>query len=93
MQCINHIFEYSFLELARHRARIRPHVFGVPEVHSLSVDEQHNRIKFRLSDPSARVKIEQIATDLAIPIQMLSLAHASLIHELTTPTPVASGRV
>ena len=75
LDAVHHIFEYSFLELAQHRARIRPHVFGVPEVQSLSVDEQHNRIKIGLSDLSAKVKIEQIATDLAIPIQMLSFAH------------------
>ena len=77
LNAVHRVFEYSFLELARLRARIRSHVLGIPEVQSLSVDEQHNRIKIGLSDPFARAKIEQIATDLAIPIQMLSFAHAS----------------
>ena len=77
LDAVHRTFEYSFLELARHRARIRPQVLGIPGVQSLSVDEQHNRIKIGLSDPSARVKVEQLATDLAIPIQMLSFAHAS----------------
>lgn len=82
LNAVHRVFEYSFLELARHRARIRSHVFGVPGVQSLSVDEQHNRIKVGLSDPSARDSVEQIATDLAIPIQMLSFAHELPVHEL-----------
>lgn len=90
LDAVHRVFEYSFLELAQHRARIRPHVFGVPEVQSLSVDEQHNRIKIGLSDLSVRVKIEQIATELAIPIQMLSFAHASPVQPLYgTARPVS----
>ena len=79
---VHRIVEYSFLELARHRARIRSHVFGTPGVQSLSVDEEHNRIKVGLSSPSARGRVKQIATDLAIPIQMLSFAHASPVQQL-----------
>ncbi len=77
LNAVQRTFEYSFLELARHRARIRPQVFGIPGVQSLSVDEQHNRIKIGLLDPSARDRVEQLATNLAIPIQMLSFAHES----------------
>ena len=96
MAAVHRVFEYSFLELARHRARIRPQVFGIPGVQSLSVDEQHNRIKIGLSDPSARVNVERLATDLAIPLQMLSFAQASPAEPMygtsrsTRPRPRAS---
>ena len=82
LNAVHRVFEYSFLELARHRARIRSHIFGIPGVQSLSVDEQHNRIKVGLLDPSARVKVEELAIDLAIPIQMLSFAQASPVHPM-----------
>ncbi len=82
LNAVHRTFEYSFLELARYRARIRPEVFGIPGVQSLSVDEQHNRIKVGLLDPSARDRVEQLAIDLAIPIQMLSFAHESPVQQL-----------
>ena len=96
LNAVHRIFEYSFLELARHRARIRSHIFGIPGVQSLSVDEEHNRIKVGLLDPSARDRVEELAIDLAIPIQMLSFAQASPVHPMygtsrsTPPRPRTS---
>ena len=96
LTAVHRVFEYSFLELARHRARIRSHIFGIPGVQSLSVDEEHNRIKVGLLDPSARDRVEELAIDLAIPIQMLSFAQASPVHPMygtsrsTPPRPRTS---
>jgi len=79
---VERVVEYSFIELARHRARLRPHVFAIPGVGSLSVDEVSNRITVGLLDPSAEILVKQLATDLAIPLEMISFVPDSPVELL-----------
>lgn len=44
MDFVERVVGFSFIELARYRARLRPALFGIPEVVSLAVDEEFNRI-------------------------------------------------
>ncbi|MCE2397412.1 MAG: hypothetical protein J4F34_00005 [Gemmatimonadetes bacterium] len=66
--------EHSFVDLARHRARLRPHVFAIPRVVSLSVDEEANRIAIGIgvADSVTLAAVIGLATDLAVPVPMLS---------------------
>ena len=64
--------EYSFVDLARHRARLRPHVFAIPGTVSLSVDEEANRIAIGVADTVAPAAVIGLATDLGVPVPMLS---------------------
>ncbi|MDE2872603.1 MAG: hypothetical protein OXQ94_13065 [Gemmatimonadota bacterium] len=66
------VVDYSFLELAQLRARLRPYLPSVPGVTSLEVDEESNRIRVGLTDFSAADSVESLATALAVPIAMMS---------------------
>ena len=70
--------EYSFMELARLRARLRPHVFESPDVVSLDVLESANRIAIGVSDESAVDVVRDLARDLEIPLEMLSFQEESM---------------
>lgn len=76
-QFVRRVVEYSFIELAWHRARLRSPLFAIPEVVSLSVDEEFNRIKIGLEDPAARGSVLALAAELAVPAEMLSFAEES----------------
>ena len=73
--------EYSFIELARHRARLRA-LFAVPEVVSLGVDEKGNRVEIGLEDPSAKAAVLDIVGDLAVPVEVLSFSQESRVKML-----------
>lgn len=79
---VERVVEYSFIELARHRARLRPRLFAIPGVASLQVDEEFNRIKIGLLNPSARNAVLDLASELAVPAAMLSFSEASPIEEV-----------
>ena len=64
--------EYSFIELARHRARLRPYLPSIPGVASLEMDEESNRIGIGLTDLSATKAVEDLASALAVPLAMIS---------------------
>ena len=79
---VERVVEYSFIELARHRARLRPRLFAIPGVASLQVDEEFNRIKIGLLNPSARNAVLDLASELAVPAAILSFSEASPIEEV-----------
>ena len=76
---VERVGESSFIELARHRARLRPALFGIPEVVSLGVDEEFNRISIGLEDLSARTAVLGAAVELAVPAEILFFSKASPI--------------
>jgi len=77
VEFVQRVVEYSFIELARHRARLRAPLFAIPGVVSLSVDEEFNRIKIGLEDPAARETVLDLAMQLAVPAEMLSFSEES----------------
>ena len=79
---VERIVEYSFIELARHRARLRPHLFAIPEVVGLHVDEEYNRIGVGLEDLSAGAAVLDLAVELAVPVEMISFSEESPIRQL-----------
>ena len=83
--------KYSFMELARHRARLGPHAFGIEGVVSLDVVESANRIAIGVSDESARAAVRDLARDLEMPLAMLSFHEESpavrSYARLTGPVP------
>ena len=78
VEFVRRTVEYSFMELARHRARLRPRVFEVSGVVSLDVDESANRIAIGVSDESAMAVVRDLARGLAIPSEMLSFQEESM---------------
>ena len=90
LQFVERAVEYSFIDLARHRARLRPRIFAIPGVGSLEVDEEFNRIKIGLLDSSARKAVEQLTNDLAVPAGMISFSATSAVDELYLPVNEAS---
>ena len=78
---VEHVVEYSFIELARHRARLRA-LFAVPEVVSLAVDEEVNRVVIGLDDPSAKATVLDLITELAVPIEVISFSQRSRVKML-----------
>lgn len=76
---VKRVVEHSFIELARHRARLRPHVFAVPEVVSLAVDEELNRVVIGLEDPSAKAAVMALVNELAVPADMISFSQTSAV--------------
>ena len=79
---VERVVEYSFVELARHRARLRPGLFAIPEVVGLHVDEEFNRIGIGLEDVSARAAVLDLAMELSFPVEMLSFSEESPIRQL-----------
>ncbi|MCY3808599.1 MAG: hypothetical protein OXG58_04035 [Gemmatimonadetes bacterium] len=71
-QLVERVVKFSFIELARHRARLLPRLFDIPGVGSLEVDEVSNRIKVGLLDQSARGRVLDLAFELAVPLEMIS---------------------
>ena len=70
--------EYTFIELARHRARLRA-LFGFPEVVSLGVDEVHNRVAVGLEDISAKEAVLEKIVELEIPVGVISISERSRV--------------
>lgn len=83
---VERVVEYSFIELARHRSRLRARLFAIPEVVSLSVDEASNRIAIGLTDQSAAVQVQDLAIELRVPLEMLSFGEASRVELLRKST-------
>ncbi len=77
LEFVARVVKYSFLDLARHRARLRPHLYALPGVSALSVDEANNKIAVALQDMSAIVGVEELATTLQIPSDMISFSRES----------------
>ncbi len=79
MDFVERVVEFSFIEMARYRARLRPALFGIPEVVSLGVDEEFNRISIGLEDLSAKTAVLDAAVELAVPDEILFFSEASPI--------------
>ena len=79
---VERVVEYSFIELARHRARLRPRLFGIREVVGLHVDEEFNRIGIGLEDLSAKAAVLDLAIELAVPVEMISFSEETPIRQL-----------
>lgn len=77
-EVVERLVEYSFIELARHRARLRV-LFSVAEVVSLGVDEEINRVGIGLEDPSATAAVLALITDLDVPVEVVSFSHESRV--------------
>ena len=71
LEYVEKVVEFSFIDLARHRAHLRPRLFAIPGAGTLEVDEVSNRIKIGLSDASAKMAVLDLATELAVPIDMI----------------------
>lgn len=59
--------DYSFIELARFRTKLRRQVFAVPGVVSLGVKESKNRVDIGVEEPSAKAKVKSLLAELEIP--------------------------
>lgn len=70
------VFEYTFLELAEHRARLRPRLFAIEGVVALEVDEEFNRIRVGVMDTAVIAVVEDVATELSVPSGALSFWEA-----------------
>ncbi len=81
-EVVERVVEYSFIELARHRARLRA-LFSIPEVVSLAVDEEINRVAIGLEDPSVRAAVWALVTDLGVPVEVLSFSQESGVKMLS----------
>ena len=76
-EVLGRVVEYSFLELATHRARLRPYLFELPEWVSLGVDEEFNRIRVGVTDLAVRSAVMEIAAQLEVPDAMLNIVRES----------------
>lgn len=86
VEYVERVVEYSFMELARHRARLGPRLFAIREVVGLHVDEEFNRIGVGLTDPSARAAVLELAMEMAIPVEMIAFSEESPIRQLRRPS-------
>ncbi|MDE2762094.1 MAG: hypothetical protein OXQ94_04490 [Gemmatimonadota bacterium] len=78
-EVVERVVEHSFIELARHRARLRSALFAIPEVVSLAVDEELNRVVIGLEDPSAEEAVLALVAELAVPAEVVSFLQGSRI--------------
>jgi len=97
LEVIEQVVEFSFIDLARQRARLRAKLFDIPGVETLAVDQVSNRIRIGLSDPSARMAVLELATDLDAPVEMLAFSEAGLAKYLIgsvdeAPRPIQTQR-
>ena len=76
-EVVTRVVEYSFIELARHRARLRAPLFALPEVVSLAVDEEMNRVVIGLEDLSAQSAVLDVVAEMAIPLEVISFSRES----------------
>ncbi len=74
LELVKQVVEFSFIDLARQRARLRARLFGIPGVETLSVHQASNRIRIGLSSPSARAAVLDLANELEVPIEMIALS-------------------
>ena len=81
-EVVERVVEYSFIELARHRARLRA-LFSIPEVVSLAVDEEINRVAIGLEDTSVRAAVLALVADLGVPVEVLSFSQESGVKMLS----------
>ena len=77
-EVVERTVRYSFIELARHRARLRA-LFGAPDVVSLAVDEELNRVVVGLEDPSAEEAVLALVAELAVPAEVVSFSQDSRV--------------
>ena len=89
-EVVERVVEYSFIELARHRARLRSALFAIPEVVSLAVDEELNRIVIGLEDLSGKAAVLALVTDLGIPVETISFSTRSRARMLSMSSGEAS---
>ena len=82
IEFVKRVVDYTFIELAQHRALLRPHVFPVLGVVSLAVDESDNRIAVGVANESAMAAVRDLANRLAIPPRMLSFREEPMIEPL-----------
>lgn len=76
-EMLDRVVQHTFLEMAEHRARLRPHLFEMDEVVSLSVDEEFNRIKVGVADLAFGSAVEEVAIELGVPEGMLEIVRDS----------------
>lgn len=69
---VERVVEYSFIDLARHRARLDSKLFEIDGVETHAIDQVSNRIEIGVSDPSAREAVLDLATESDVPVEMLS---------------------
>ncbi len=76
-EMLRRVVEHTFLEMAEHRARLRPRLFAMNEVVSLSVDEKFNRIRVGVTDLAFASAVEGVAVELGVPEAMLEIVRDS----------------
>lgn len=83
--------EYPFLELAGYRTVLRGHVFDIPGVVSLGVNESDNRVKVGVVDGSAETAVRELLAELEIPEEVVIFPRTGYpelgSHTLRDPTP------
>ena len=81
-EMLHRVVEHTFLEMAEHRARLRPRLFAMDEVVSLGVDEKFNRIKVGVTDLAFASAVEGVAAELGVPGAMLEIVRGSPVERL-----------
>jgi hypothetical protein len=62
---------FTFIDLARTRAHLLPHLMGIPGVNSLDVDETRNHIAIGVSGSDAKAAVEELVNALGVPNDMI----------------------
>ena len=90
-EMLHRVVEHTFLEMAEHRARLRPRLFAMDEVVSLSVDEKFNRIKVGVTDLAFASAVAAVAAGLGVPEAMLEIVRDSPVEHLAATAAGSSG--
>lgn len=90
-EMLDRVVEHAFLEMAKHRARLRPRLFGMDEVVSLSVDEELNRIRVGVTDLAFASAVQEAAADLGVPEAMLEIVRGSPVEHLAATVDDSPG--
>ena len=80
-EVVERVVDFTFIELARHRARLRAPLFAIPEVVSLAVDEEINRVVIGLDDMSGKAEVLAVVSELEVPVEVISLSHREAVKE------------
>lgn len=90
-EMLHRVVEHTFLEMAEHRARLRPRLFAIDEVVSLGVDEKFNRIRVGVTDLASASAVEEVAVEMGVPKAMLEIVRDSPVEGLAATVDDSPG--
>jgi hypothetical protein len=76
--------QYTFLELAKYRSRLRGHIWAISGVTSLDVKEPENRVLVGISSSSAEPALKALFLDLQIPLNAVRIINMPRARETAT---------